>query len=114
MKLKSVFLSLLVGSLTFSSLAAPLVTVSKKQFGADKWPFSREEVMLECRANGAMVVINPSTLMQYPLNDIALEQMKSRQINAMPIDVLLLDDPKQAGTKMSILPVKEATEQLCQ
>ena len=33
----------------------------------------REEVMLNCRADGAWFVINPATLMQYPLNEIANE-----------------------------------------
>ncbi|MFV9998006.1 MAG: DUF2511 domain-containing protein [Arsenophonus endosymbiont of Dermacentor nuttalli] len=41
--------------------------------------------MLECRANGTLFVINPSTLMQYPLNDIVIEQLKNREIIASPL-----------------------------
>lgn len=85
----------------------------QKQIGADKWPFTREEVMLECRSNGALMVINPATLMQYPINDIAIQQMKNREINAMPIDILLLDDPQQSGMKMDIAVIQQAAQSLC-
>ncbi|KLN96765.1 hypothetical protein VK86_08825 [Moellerella wisconsensis] len=113
MNIKSVVFTLLLTSISFSSLSAPITTVSKKQIGADKWPFTREEVMLECRSNGALMVINPATLMQYPINDIAIKQMKNREINATPIDILLLDDPQQSGMKMDIAVIQQAAQGLC-
>ena len=48
-----------------------MITVSRFEVGKDKWAFNREEVMLTCRPGNALYVINPSTLVQYPLNDIA-------------------------------------------
>ncbi|MBQ0267303.1 DUF2511 domain-containing protein [Providencia huaxiensis] len=119
MKLKLIICSLLLGGTVSTAFSAPLTSVSKKQFGAD-WPFTREEVMLECRHNGALVVINPATLMQYPLNEIATELMNKKEIKAQPIDVLLkpidvllkpIDSAKSVEER--ILPIKEAAEKLC-
>ncbi|MEX5994343.1 YebY family protein [Providencia vermicola] len=112
MKLKLALYSMLLVSTTFSVAAAPIETVSKKQFG-DDWPFTREEVMLECRGNGALIVINPATLMQYPLNDVADSQMKNKEIKAQPIDVLLKPIDTQKATEERIQPLKLAAEKLC-
>lgn len=61
-----------------AALAAPqVITVSRFEVGKDKWAFNREEVMLTCRPGNALYVINPSTLVQYPLNDVARQQMES-------------------------------------
>lgn len=98
---------------SFQILAAPISTVSKFQFG-DDWPFTREEVMLNCRADGAWLVINPATLAQYPLNDIALEQMKSGRINAQLIDVILLPDPNNLEKKKSTVAIQNAFKSLCE
>ncbi|EKT56281.1 YebY family protein [Providencia sneebia] len=113
MKLKLTFCCLLLASTTFSALAAPITTVSKKQFG-DSWPFTREEVMLECRANGALIVINPATLVQYPLNEIATSQMNNKEIKAQPVDILLKPIETGKTTEERVLPLKLAAEKLCQ
>lgn len=76
---------------SFQAFSAPISTVSKLQFG-DDWPFTREEVMLNCRADGAWFVINPATLVQYPLNEIAMKQMESGKVKAQLIDIILLPD----------------------
>ncbi|MGM0935346.1 MAG: DUF2511 domain-containing protein [Pseudomonadota bacterium] len=112
MKLKLILCSVLLASSAFSAVAAPLETVSKKQFG-DDWPFTREEVMLECRNNGALVLINPATLMQYPLNQVAQEQMERKEIKAQPIDVLLAPIETQKTVEQRVLPIKLAAEKLC-
>lgn len=68
---KSILAFLLLTS-SAAALAAPqVITVSRFEVGKDKWAFNREEVMLTCRPGNALYVINPSTLVQYPLNDIA-------------------------------------------
>ncbi|EKT63648.1 DUF2511 domain-containing protein [Providencia burhodogranariea] len=113
MKLKLAFCSMLLACAAFSAAAAPIESVSKKQFG-DDWPFTREEVMLECRSNGALIVINPATLVQYPLNDVARNQMERKEIKAQPIDVLLKPIETEKNTEERVLPLKLAAEKLCQ
>ncbi|WP_145525899.1 YebY family protein [Yersinia rohdei] len=112
MKVFVLALSLLM--LSVNAIAAEkIITVSKFEFGK-QWAFTREEVMLECRSGGALFVINPSTLAQYPLNDIATEQMKAGHVLAKPLDVLLLDDSEQPGVKMSLEPFQQRAMTLCQ
>ncbi|BFI49923.1 YebY family protein [Yersinia pseudotuberculosis] len=93
--------------------AGKIITVSKFEFGK-QWAFTREEVMLECRAGNALFVINPATLVQYPLNDIATEQMKYGHVLAKPLDVLLLNDSNNPGQKMSLEPFQQRAMALCQ
>lgn len=74
---KSILAFLLLTS-SAAALAAPqVITVSRFEVGKDKWAFNREEVMLTCRPGNALYVINPSTLVQYPLNDIAQKEVAS-------------------------------------
>ncbi len=110
--MKRLFLLLPLFLLSFQNVAAPIETVSKLQFG-DKWAFTREEVMLDCRANQALFVINPSTLVQYPLNDIAAEMMRIGKVNAKSLDIILLNDSKNPAQKMSIEPFQQAALALC-
>ncbi len=49
MKFKLIICTLLLAGTVSTAFSA--TSVSKKQFG-DDWPFTREEVMLECRHNG--------------------------------------------------------------
>ncbi|MDR0218242.1 MAG: YebY family protein [Enterobacteriaceae bacterium] len=104
------FLSFLL--LSFQGIAAPIQTVSKLQFGK-QWAFTREEVMLDCRSGGALFVVNPSTLMQYPLNERAAELMKTHQVIATPLSTILLDDPDHKQQKMSVEPFQKAAMALC-
>ena len=77
---KSILAFLLLTS-SAAALAAPqVITVSRFEVGKDKWAFNREEVMLTCRPGNALYVINPSTLVQYPLNDIAQKEVASGKI----------------------------------
>ena len=109
---KSLLATLLL-TLSASSLAAPeLATVTRLQYGKD-WAFTREEVMLQCRAGKALYVVNDSTLAQYPLNDVARDQVKNRQVQAVPLEKILLDDPKNPGQKMSLAPFIAKAETLC-
>ncbi|MGC6386630.1 YebY family protein [Ewingella sp. S1.OA.A_B6] len=106
-------LACLLMALSASSLAAPeLATVTRLQYGKD-WAFTREEVMLQCRSGKALFVINDSTLAQYPLNDVARAQVKAGQVQAVPLEKILLDDPKNPGQKMNISPFIAKAETLC-
>lgn len=98
---------------SFQAFSAPISTVSKLQFG-DDWPFTREEVMLNCRADGAWFVINPATLVQYPLNEIAMKQMESGKVKAQLIDIILLPDPNSPEKKKSVEAIQGAFKALCE
>ncbi|HBV39273.1 MAG TPA: hypothetical protein DEF05_06205 [Erwinia sp.] len=96
-----------------SAMASEVITISRFEVGKDKWAFDREEVMLTCTKDGALYAINPSTLMQYPLNDIAEQQLKSGQVKGQPISVIQIDDPAHPGQKKSLAPVIERAQKLC-
>lgn len=81
---KSILTFLLLTS-SAAALAAPqVITVSRFEVGKDKWAFNREEVMLTCRPGNALYVINPSTLVQYPLNDIAQRKLPVGRLKPNP------------------------------
>ena len=112
--MKKMILSLLLLTVSGTALAAQVITVSRFEVGKDNWAFNREEVMLTCRADKALYVINPSTLVQYPLNDEAQEQVKAGKTKAQPISVIQVDNPKQPGEKMSLTPFIERAKKLCE
>ncbi|MEH0873241.1 YebY family protein [Pectobacterium cacticida] len=112
--MKKFLLSVVLTSFSVNAFsAAKLVTISRLQYG-DRWAFTREEVQLICRPGHALYALHTGTLMQYPLNDVAIAQMKSGQVNAQPIDAIWLDDPEQPGQKKNLQPFIERAEQLCQ
>ncbi|OON40520.1 hypothetical protein BTJ39_08935 [Izhakiella australiensis] len=105
---------LLLSGIANSALAASqIVTVSRFEVGKDKWAFNREEIMLTCEKGGALFAINPSTLLEYPLNDKAEAMMKSGQVQAKPISIIQLDDPAHPGQKKSLQPFIDRAQQLC-
>lgn len=98
--MKKTLLSLILLACTGSALAAPqVITVSRFEVGKDKWAFNREEVMLTCRPGHALYAINPSTLVQYPLNDVAEQQVASGKSSGQPISVIQIDDPAHPGRR---------------
>ncbi len=112
--MKKSILTLVLLACSGMALAAPqIITVSRFEVGKEKWAFNREEVMLSCRANHALFAINPSTLMQYPLNDEAEKQVRSGKTTGQPISVIQIDDPKTPGQKMSLAPFIERASKLC-
>ena len=112
--MKKIVLTMLLLTSSGAALAAPqVITVSRFEVGKESWAFNREEVMLTCRPGNALFAINPSTLVQYPLNDIAEQQMKDGKTNAQPISVIQIDDPQQPGQKMSLAPFIERAQKLC-
>ncbi|MEJ5071177.1 YebY family protein [Enterobacter ludwigii] len=112
--MKKLVLSMLLLATTGTALAAPqIITVSRFEMGKEQWAFNREEVMLTCRPGNALYAINPSTLMQYPLNTVAEQEVKEGKTNAQPISVIQVDDPEHAGQKMSLAPFIARAEKLC-
>ncbi|VEA06123.1 Protein of uncharacterised function (DUF2511) [Salmonella enterica subsp. enterica serovar Sanjuan] len=55
--------------------------------------------MLTCRPGQALYVINPSTLVQYPLNAIAEQQVAEGKTRAQPIAVIQIDNPAKPVRK---------------
>ncbi|MBZ6395176.1 MULTISPECIES: YebY family protein [Pantoea] len=113
MLLKKVIPAVLLLSVCGQTLAAQIITVSRFEIGKDKWPFNREEVMLTCEKDGSLFAINPSTLMQYPLNDKADQLFKTKQVKAQPISVIQSEDKANPGHMMSLQPIIERTQALC-
>ena len=112
--MKKTVLSLLLLACTGSALAAPqVITVSRFEVGKEKWAFNREEIMLTCRPGNALFAINPSTLVQYPLNDIAQKQVDSGRSTGQPVSIIQVDDPEHPGQKMSLAPFIERAKSLC-
>ena len=112
--MKKIVLTLLLLASSGSALAAPqIITVSRFEIGKDKWAFNREEVMLTCRPGNALYVINPSTLVQYPLNGVAEQEVKEGKTSAQPLSVIQIDDPQHPGAKMSLAPFIAKAEKLC-
>ena len=112
--MKKTIISLLLMACAGTALAAPkVITVSRFEMGKDSWAFNREEVMLTCRPGDALFVINPATLMQYPINDEAMSQVRSGKTTGQSIDVLLVDDPANPGQKKSLKPFIEKAKTLC-
>ena len=110
---KSILAFLLLTS-SAAALAAPqVITVSRFEVGKDKWAFNREEVMLTCRPGHALYAINPSTLVQYPLNETAEQQVASGKSSGQPISIIQIDDPANPGQKMSLAPFIERADKLC-
>ncbi|EBN6299013.1 YebY family protein [Salmonella enterica] len=112
--MKKILLPALLLATSGVALAAPqVITVSRFEVGKDKWAFNREEVMLTCRPGQALYVINPSTLVQYPLNAIAELQVAEGKTRAQPIAVIRIDNPAKPGEKMSLAPFIERAQKLC-
>jgi len=111
--MKKNLLLLLLACSTAASAASSVITVSRFEIGKDKWAFNREEVMLTCRPGNALYVINPSTLVQYPLNEVAEQQVKKGQTTAQPIGIIQIEDPARPGEKMSLAPFIARAEALC-
>ncbi|WP_286933592.1 YebY family protein [Leclercia sp. UBA5958] len=112
--MKKTVLTLLLLACSATAMAAPqVITVSRFEVGKDKWAFNREEVMLTCRPGQALYAINPSTLVQYPLNEVAQQQVKSGKSSGQPISVIQVDDLANPGQKMSLAPFIERASKLC-
>lgn len=111
--MRKFLLSILLLSLSGTALsAAKLATVSRFEYGKE-WAFTREEVQLICRPGNALFVLHTATLMQYPLNDVAQQQVEAGKMKAQPIGTIQLDDPQRPGQKMSLLPFQQRAATLC-
>lgn len=84
------------------------LTLSIEQVGKANWPFNREEVMLMCHKDGAMYIINPSTLQQYPLNEQAKALAKQQWMHANELQTIL-----QASSDKLLANFIAVAEQRC-
>lgn len=111
--LKKLIPACVLMALCSQAMAAQIITVSRFEMGKEKWPFTREEVMLTCEKDGSLFAINPSTLLQYPLNDKALARANAGQGTLQSINTILADDKAHPGQKMSLQPIVDRAQQLC-
>lgn len=112
--MKKIILTLLLLTCSAGALATQqIITVRRFEVGKESWAFNREEVMLNCRADHALFAINPSTLVQYPLNDAAEQMVKSGKTTGQSISVIQIEDPKVPGQKMSLAPFIDRAKKLC-
>ena len=111
MKLRHIFAVILV-LIAQSANASQIITVTKFQYGK-QWAFTIEELQLLCRPDQSLFALNINTLVQYPLNEKAVNEMTTGQVKATPVERILLDDPAHPGQKMSIAPFTDRAQQLC-
>lgn len=111
--LKKLIPACVLMALCSQAMAAQIITISRFEIGKDKWPFTREEVMLTCEKDGALFAINPGTLLQYPLNDIAYARKTAGQGTLQSIDIIVAEDKAHPGQKMSLKPIVDRAQQLC-
>ena len=69
--------------------------------------------MINCRDGNALWVINPSTLMSYPLNDVAAQQAKEQKIKVTDLSVITLKQTGDTEKGMDLTPIIEAAGALC-
>ena len=111
--MKKKYSLLLLALVSSQVLANHVITVSRFEVGKADWPFNREEVMLTCLKDGAMFVINPSTLAEYPLNSLAQQRVKSGISKGEPISRIQMDSAAKPGQKKSLQAIISKTSQLC-
>lgn len=92
------------------ALAAPPQLISAEDFG-DAWPFVPEEMHLQCLPGKAVVVTDPETGRMYGVNGAA--SGKARQLGLESLSAVWRENPRVAGTKVSVAPVIEAGIALC-
>ena len=92
------------------ALADPPKLISAEEFGAD-WPFTTEEMHLQCLPGNAVVVTDPETGRMYGVNGVA--SGKARQLGLDPLDQVWAESESVPGTKASVEPVIESGLLLC-
>lgn len=92
------------------ALAAPPKLISAEEFGAD-WPFTTEEMHLQCLPGNAVVVTDPETGRMYGVNGAA--NGKASQLGLEPLKQVWAESLSIPGTKADISHVIEAGITLC-
>ncbi|WP_241576076.1 DUF2511 domain-containing protein [Rosenbergiella collisarenosi] len=111
--MKKLFAVLLLAIVSGQSFASEVITVSRREMGKDLWPLTRGEIMLSCEKNGGLFAINDSTLMQYPLNAIAQQDVDKKLSQGQPITLIQADDKQHPGQKMDLTPLITRAHALC-
>ena len=106
--LKKLIPACILMALCSQAMAAQIITVSRFEIGKDKWPFTREEVMLTCEKDGALFA-----WLQYPLNDKAHARADAGKGTQQSIDTIVAEDKAHPGQKMSLQPIVDRAQQLC-
>lgn len=107
--MRKILLGLLLASPL--ALAAPPKLISAEEFGAD-WPFTTEEMHLQCLPGNAVVVTDPESGRMYAVNGAA--NGKARALGLEPLATVWRDDPAIKGAKVPVGKVLERGLALCQ
>lgn len=106
--MRKILLGLLMASPL--ALAAPPKLISAEEFGAD-WPFTTEEMHLQCLPGNAVVVTDPETGRMYGVNGAA--SGKARALGLEPLGQVWADSKSIPGTKVDVGEVVAAGLALC-
>ncbi|TLX52869.1 hypothetical protein DN826_21405 [Stutzerimonas nosocomialis] len=103
---------LLLGLLLASplALAAPPKLISAEEFGSD-WPFTTEEMHLQCLPGNAVVVTDPETGRMYGVNGAA--SGRAKQLALAPLEQVWRESESIPGTKVQVTTVLEQGISLC-
>ncbi len=92
------------------ALAAPPKLISAEEFGAD-WPFTTEEMHLQCLPGNAVVVTDPETGRMYAVNGAA--SGKARQLGLESLDAVWRKNPALENTRMPLGAIIETGLKYC-
>jgi len=106
--MRKILLGLLLASPL--ALAAPPKLISAEEFGAD-WPFTTEEMHLQCLPGNAVVVTDPETGQMYGVNGAA--SRKTRQLGLDPLELVWAENKNITGAKVGLGPLIERGLNLC-
>lgn len=109
---KPILFALTIGVLlSASALAVPLKAIEKNSFNG-RWPFSADEVQLQC-LNGNPYVMNFDDNKTYALTGAA--EVKGKSFGALSLynSKFWLDDKESPGLKIDLSDVIDAALDLC-
>lgn len=107
---KGLMVLVFAGLFPLATHAAGPQLISAEDLG-DAWPFTTDEMHLQCLPGAAVVVSDAETGVMYPLNGTA--KAKAGALALEPIDKVWRDNPAIPGTKVSVGPLIEQGLQLC-
>jgi hypothetical protein len=90
--------------------AGNALMISAQEYG-DAWPFTVEEVQLQCHPGMVLLVKDPQTGHAYPINGAA--SARAQALNLQPLEHIWRPDPLIADAKISLGPVLNRGISLC-
>lgn len=111
--MKRKLLLTLILTLSFGASAAEKSKEIDGTSYGDKWPLTFEKAKVSCVNRVYAFVYDINTDDRYPLNGMAKDAVKSGKMEGSNLDDVWKDDPDYEGVKISISPLIEAANALC-